>query len=234
MIQTALITGTSSGLGKALAKELLSDGCTVFGISRRSCGISHSNYHHRQLDLSHLDKVSAAFNSWPQLSDIDLIILNAGLLGHIEEIREAEIKNLQKLMTVNLWANKALLDSVFGRNVKVKQVIAISSGASVNPFKGWSGYAISKTALNMMIKLYAFEIPETHFCPLAPGLVDTGMQDYISTEADSSRFSGIQRLIDAKGTDAMPPPEKAARKILDTLPKIIKLTSGEYADIRKL
>ena len=42
---------------------------------------------------------------------------------------------------------------------------------------GWNGYALSKAALNMMMKLYAAERPGTDFSALAPGLVDTAMQE---------------------------------------------------------
>lgn len=235
MIQTAFITGTSRGLGKALAETLLEKEWAVYGLSRSSSSIDHENYHHRQIDLA---KRQSVYNldslDWPNQNRLDLLILNAGMLGPIEEIHDSSFETLDKIMQVNLWANKTILDSFFKRQVQLDQVIAISSGASVNPFKGWSGYAISKSALNMLIRLYSFEFPQTHFCSLAPGLVDTDMQEFISNKVSIEKFPGVKRLIEARSTGVMPTAKEAAGKILDALPEIKTLVSGEYADIRKL
>ena len=86
----------------------------------------------------------------------------------------------------------------------------------------------------MLIKLYAAENPETHFTSLAPGLIDTAMQDYLCAEVDTSKFKAVQRLKDARDTEAMPKPPEAARKLIDAFPKMLFYESGHFADIRKL
>src|SRR5690625_6916597 len=68
---------------------------------------------------------------------------------------------------------------------------------------GWGGYSLSKEALNNLITLYAEEMPNTHFLSLAPGLVDTDMQEYLCGEVDSAEFPSVQKLRDARGTDNM-------------------------------
>ena len=46
----------------------------------------------------------------------------------------------------------------------------------------------------MLIELYAKEHAETHFISLAPGIIDTGMQDYIYTIEEEEKFPVVQKL----------------------------------------
>jgi len=57
-----------------------------------------------------------------------------------------------------------------------------------------SGYALSKTALNMMVQLYVHEFPDTRIAVFAPELVYTQRQDDIRDTVDSSRYPSTQAL----------------------------------------
>ncbi len=72
----------------------------------------------------------------------------------------------------------------------VRQVIMVSSGATVLGNKGWGAYALSKAGLNMLARLYDHEFPDTHISALAPGLIDTAMMDYLCVEAGPGGISG--------------------------------------------
>jgi hypothetical protein len=63
-----------------------------------------------------------------------------------------------------------------------------------NGNKGCSGYALSKTALNMMAQLYVHEFPDTSIAVFAPELVYTQRQDIIRDTVDSSRYLSTQAL----------------------------------------
>jgi NAD(P)-dependent dehydrogenase (short-subunit alcohol dehydrogenase family) len=83
--------------------------------------------------------------------------------------------------------------------------------------------------------LYAREMPDTHVVALAPGLIDTGMQDYLCEEVDSDEFPSVQKLKDARGTENMPGPREAAEQIIDLLADLRdNHESGAFVDIRKL
>ena len=86
----------------------------------------------------------------------------------------------------------------------------------------------------MLIKLYAGERPSTHFTSLAPGLIDTPMQDYLTNLPADDRYEPLAILKAAKGTEQMPDAETCARLLIETFPKLLKRDSGSYADIRKL
>lgn len=226
------ITGASSGIGNALAKHYLANGHKVWGVSRRNTDIDSPDFKYLSLDLTHYDKVKEEIPRFVQGQSFDLVVLNAGVLGKIQPMAQAELSELKNTMEINLWAQKVLLDELL-QNAKIKEVVAISSGASVNGNLGWSGYSLSKAALNMLVQLYAQEFKDTKFYALAPGLVDTSMQDTL-WEVSEERFPSVKKLHDARGTDNMPTPEKFAPLFEQALKKLETLESGSFADVRKM
>lgn len=231
-----LITGVSSGLGHGLAKYYINMGADVYGCSRRSPeDLIEQGLNFCALDLSQQAESESRFRDWIEaIESFDCVILNAGILGKIKDMRACSMEELQKTMEVNVWANKWILDACFAEGRKIKQVVGISSGASLSGSRGWNGYSLSKAALNMLIKLYAGECPSTHFTSLAPGLVDTAMQDYMTSLPEDPRYAPIEILKAAKGTDAMPSGYECAKKLVDAFPRLLEKESGGYADIRKL
>ncbi len=231
-----LITGISSGIGWALAKEYLNSGDEVFGCSRRKPeGLNEENLFFQEMDLADLEQTKANMAKWTEGVDkFGLVILNAAFLGEIRDIQDCSLSYLKNMMDVNLWSNKVICDSLFANQTEVKQVVAISSGASINGNRGWNGYSISKAALNMMIKLYAVEQTNTHFISLAPGIVDTAMQDYLCAHSETDKYSSLVRLQKARGTKDMPSAEELAPRLQEAFERLISYPSGDYVDIRKM
>jgi NAD(P)-dependent dehydrogenase (short-subunit alcohol dehydrogenase family) len=236
MQETILITGVSSGLGHGLAKIYLEQGAQVYGCSRRAPDdLIQSGLHFASVDLSDgkagPEKLS---NLIGDVERFDCVILNAGKLGEIRDMKDAPLEDLRETMEINVWANKWILDMIFEQASEVKQVVGISSGASHSGSRGWNGYSLSKASLNMLIKLYAGERPSTHFTSFAPGLVDTAMQDYLTDLPADERYKPLEILKSAKGTDKMPDSATCAQMLIDAFPKLLERPSGEFADIRKL
>lgn len=237
-MKKVLITGTSSGLGKAFAEQYLAEGAVVYGCSRRGVNIQHDQYRDAKIDLAQLNEVQSGLSSL--LADekvLDVLILNAGVLGEIQAMSELDLDALKCLMDINVWANKLILDFLLGDGKQLKQVVVISSGAAVNGNKGWGAYSLSKATINMLAKLYAAEFEDTHFISLAPGLVDTAMQDHLCDPqaVNGDVFPSVQKLRAARGTDNMPTPEVAAKKMIALLPRLKQeWASGEFVDIRSL
>ena len=237
MKNTLFITGTSSGLGHAFAKYYLRKEWQVYGISRRRPDTltNFPNFHFESLDLEDLDQIPLTLDKlFKEINEIDLVLLNAALLGTIGEMTKASLPELKRLMDTNVWANKVVLDYLLSGQFKLRHIIAISSGAAVNGNHGWGGYSISKAALNMLTQLYAREFPHIHFTALAPGLIDTSMQDYLCETADGTRFPSVKTLKAARNTPAMPKPDVAAQNIVRLFPKLLDYESGAFVDIRKI
>lgn len=231
----AMITGNSSGLGRGLTEALLEQGAEVYGCSRRGCDIEHVSLHDIQCDLSDFVAIAPALNQLlAEVEQLDLVFLNAGILGEIKPMAETSLSDLQRIMDINVWSNKVILDWLLQWNRPVKQIILMSSGAAVLGNKGWGGYALSKAALNMLGRLYAHELPDTHIAAIAPGLIDTAMMDYLCVEPDTNEYPALQRIRDARGTEVMPKPRAAAERVLSAVPKLLDMPSGDFVDIRQL
>jgi NAD(P)-dependent dehydrogenase (short-subunit alcohol dehydrogenase family) len=235
MAKQILITGTSSGIGYGLALAYCKQGANVVGVSRKDCDLANqfTNYQHFNIDLTDYNLLRQ--NIAPIIkvkSSFDLIILNAGILGKISSFPEQSIEEAKHVMDINVWANKALIDLLIKQKIVVKQWVAISSGAAKNGSAGWGSYSVSKAALNMLIQTYAIENPSMHFCALAPGLVDTQMQDYISSHPNKEGFPTVSRLRAAKGTADMPDPIEAGPMLINAMQKALEYDSGMFLDVR--
>ncbi len=237
--QNIFITGVSSGIGYGLAARYLQRGDTVFGVSRRTPDetlMANENFHFAALDLLAEEKIPETIATLlTGCQSIDTAILNAGVLGEIADMRQTSLKQLRWVMDTNVWSNKSLIDALYELSIPIKRVITISSGAAINGSRGWNGYSISKAALNMLTMLYARENEGTHFAAVAPGLVDTAMQDYLCDQPADNKYPSLEALKSKRGTDDMPGPIEAADRLIPVFDKIEALTeSGGFIDIRNL
>lgn len=232
-MKNVLITGTSSGLGEGLARQLNASDWHVYGCSRRGCSITGVNDVH--CDLTDYATVPAQLKALLEnVEHLDLVVLNAGILGEIQDLSEAPMDAVKQTMEINVWANKAVLDWLQHWGKPIDQIIMISSGASILGNKGWGGYALSKAALNMLAKLYAHEFSDSHITALAPGIIDTAMMDHLCEEADAEAFPALNRLREARGSEIMPGPDAAAQKIISVLADLKTFPSGDFVDIRQI
>ena len=144
-----LITGVRSGLGHGLAKCYLDMGAEVYGCSRRSPeDLIELGLDFCALDLSQQTESEPKFRQWIEgIESFDCVILNAGMLGKIKDIQDCSMEALKETMEINVWSNKWILDACLGGGRTIKQVIGISSGASLSGSRGWNGYSLSKAAL---------------------------------------------------------------------------------------
>ena len=231
-MKNVLITGMSAGLGKALAEKYSETGYTVSGLSRSEV----KGYNHIECDLIWKHQIPYKLQKLlKDVSEIDVVILNAGVLGQIEFSNKVVLSELERVLDINTLSNKMIIDYLINTKIKVKQVVAISSGASISTYPGWGNYSISKAALNMMMKVYAIENPKTHFLSLSPGPVNTSMQDFICEEVDGEKFEWKKKFVELRENNEAPSADEAAEKIYELLPQLKEeLESGSFIDVRKI
>lgn len=230
-----LITGTSSGIGNALATEFLEHGASVYGISRRLHDNlkKHPDYHHLSQDLLNLEEIPDSLGNFlKDVKTLDLVVLNAGILLNINDMRKTPINEITTVMRLNVWANKVIIDTLMEKVSNVYQVVAISSGSAINYARGLNAYSLSKLALNKMIRLYAKEIPETHFSALAPGLIDSDMQQHISQSPDNNKYPVIKNLRKMREKGQLINPAYAANYLVEAMGTILQEESGSFREVK--
>jgi NAD(P)-dependent dehydrogenase (short-subunit alcohol dehydrogenase family) len=182
--RTALITGASRGLGRALATELdrrgwrlVIDGRDAVRLAATATGFPRPELvtaiSGDVTDPAHRDALAAA--TGPRL---DLLVNNASELGPSPLPRLADLAPaaLEHILQVNVVAPLALtqrllpaLRSAGGR------VLDISSDAAVEAYAGWGGYGASKAALDQLTAVLAAEEPELRLYAVDPGDMATDM-----------------------------------------------------------
>jgi len=238
-MQYYIITGASRGLGKALAEMVLQQPDTVvLGVSRHAT-IEHDRYQHQPLDLSDLEalrnNITKVFPAWKDASSITLIN-NAAVLGEIGYAGEQTNEHYSFVFDVNLTAPAMLmnmfLSAYSGANVP-RTILNISSGAAQRPVDGWGAYCASKAALDMLSQVAQKEQDlrgaNVRIRSLAPGVVDTAMQEHIRT-ADTAQFSETAKFNALHSEGQLVVPEEVAAKILAWLGKPSRV--GEEVVIR--
>ena len=214
-----LITGINRGIGKGLVEEYKKKEVEIFAVGR-SNPFDDINFY--KCDLRAIEKLKEAIDYFN--TTFDLVILNAGILGEIKELKEWSVKELEDIFLVNVWSNKVLIDLLVPIS---KKIVAISSGAAVNGNAGWGGYSISKCALNMMIKIYAKEI-NTKLYALAPGVIDTDMVRKV-INGDREKFSSLNRVAESKVEL-----EIGVKRLVDAIEKLDNYPSGSFLDVREM
>ncbi|MEX0967325.1 MAG: SDR family NAD(P)-dependent oxidoreductase [Bacteroidia bacterium] len=133
MKNIAHITGSSSGIGKAIAEILLERGWRVFGYSRRQT-IHHSRYSHRSVDLS-IPEAAGDIDFSKELKDAQKVVLinNAGQTDPVKRLGALPEPELIKGIHLNLTAPIILMNSFLKiptRPEMERIIINVSTGAA--------------------------------------------------------------------------------------------------------
>lgn len=212
------ITGTSSGIGRALANELLLQPDTyVVGLGRTP-GPRHERYEHILFDLATpLQPHQLPFVPLPDALSIGLIN-NAGLLGPAR-VGTQDWETLRRVFGVNIVAPAMLMDAFVRAYQAVavpKVVLNVSSGAGRHAVDAWAAYCATKAALDAYSQVAELEQRgreyPIRFFSVAPGVVDTPMQAEIRQLAPSD-FSDWQRFAHYHQQGLLATPEQVAHRL---------------------
>ena len=226
MEKIALVTGCSKGIGKAIVKELSSNGYNIIGTYNTSfkeieklkskveeLGV---NFDYYKLDLLDDESVNTFIDTINRnYKKIDILINNAAL--SIDDVIENKTsKEFLDILKVNLIGPFTLIK---GFKDKVKVVINISSTDGINTYSKLNiDYSASKAGLINLTKSLALTLPNIKIVAICPNWVETESikemnQDYLEEEMNRV---GQKKLIN---------PKKISKKVLEILNNNIK--SGE-------
>jgi benzil reductase ((S)-benzoin forming) len=231
------ITGTSRGIGKAIAELALSEeDCLVFGISRTQT-IIHSNYSHISVDLSNIESLMSFKLPLVENAQKVILINNSGMLGDVNSIGKISTESILKTHVLNAVAPTVLsnlfLETYSSKNVE-RVIINISSGAGRFPIKSWGNYCSSKASLDMLTRVIQLENESSNVkaFSVAPGIVDTQMQEEIRNKSYDT-FPDINQFIDYKNRSILASPHQAASSII-RIAKHPEKFQDVLLDVRKL
>lgn len=216
------ITGGTSGLGRALVRELSQRGAQVAFIARTARRVAEVASEHRHAHgivgdvASKQDIHRIALQVAGRLGGVDVLINNASDLGPtpLALLGDTECEDFDRALTTNVLGpfrlTKALLGALAAsaRLERGAVVLNISSDAAVNAYSRWGAYGASKAALAHMTRIWNEELSAqgVRFLALDPGDMDTPMHELAVPGADKA---------------ALKRPETAARELADAIADLL-------------
>jgi NAD(P)-dependent dehydrogenase (short-subunit alcohol dehydrogenase family) len=164
----ALITGASSGIGKATALAFAASGIDVALVSRsrdkleviataaQASGVQAKAY---VLDLAKIEQVKAGIEAIAaEFAGIDILVNNAGI-AYTNTLEETPLSDWQQVMNLNLTSVFQCIQGILPvmRSQQGGTIINIASIAGQQPFPGWGAYSVSKAALIALSKTLSAE-----------------------------------------------------------------------------
>ena len=186
MKKTALITGSTSGIGRATAKEFAKHGIKLILCGRRQNRLNSvkkalekdTDVHTLNFDVRNKKEVFDAINSLPEeFKQIDILVNNAGNAHGLDPIQNGSLEDWDAMMDINvkglLYVSKAIMPQMTER--QSGHIINIGSSAGKEVYPKGNVYCASKHAViaitdGMRIDLNPYNIKVT---AINPGLVET-------------------------------------------------------------
>ena len=175
---TALITGTSQGLGLALAERLLADGWIVHGFARGPQTLTHAHFSAHVVDITDEAAVRAAVATIAESGQIDLLVNNAGAAS-MNALLLTPGETAERLMRVNYLGTFHCLQAV--GKVMVRQragrIVNVTTVAVPLSLEGEAAYVASKAAVEALTKVAAKELASSGVIVSAVGFgpIDTAL-----------------------------------------------------------
>ena len=169
----ALVTGASRGIGAATAEALAQAGAHLILVARSAGALEEIEERIHSaggtatiapLDLTEGESIgklaTAVAERWEKL---DILVLNAAMLGSLTPVQDIDPKEYARLLSVNLLANQAMIaafDPLLKRAEKA-DIVALTSSVGGEPRAFWGAYGSSKAALETLLGAYADETEYT-------------------------------------------------------------------------
>lgn len=210
MNKTALVTGASSGIGKAAAIALANAGFDLVLCGRRENALQELQeqlqnkvkVHSLQFDVRHKEEVLSAIKSLPEeFSQIDVLVNNAGNAHGLDPIHEGSLDDWDSMIDINvkglLYVSHAIIPQMLER--KSGNIINIGSLAGKEVYPNGNVYSASKHAVDAINKGMRIDLngKGIRVGAINPGLVETNFSE-VRFKGDSKRaksvYEGYQAL----------------------------------------
>jgi NADP-dependent 3-hydroxy acid dehydrogenase YdfG len=211
--KTVLITGATSGIGAACAKQLAKNGSNLILLGRREERLIElssklqNEYKiqilSRVLDVRDSEKVRECIANFPEeWQDIDILVNNAGLASGLDKAHELNLDDVEVMIDTNLkgliYVSRAILPGMVKRNKG--HIINIGSIAGHEVYPKGSAYCATKHAVDAMTKGMRIDLVDTaiRVSTVDPGLVETEfsiVRFYGDKDRADSVYKGLKPLV---------------------------------------
>jgi NAD(P)-dependent dehydrogenase (short-subunit alcohol dehydrogenase family) len=207
--KTALVTGASRGIGRAIAKRLASDGAHVFVHYNRSsnsaealvgeieqAGGSAESIAANLEDVESVNRLIADIKAKLGNRKLDILVNNAGIIDYWT-LGDSDPTVLDRLLAVNVRAPYQLTNALVDTLAPNGRVLFLSSVVADNHFPGATAYAITKGAIDTLTRYLAAELGERgiRVNAIAPGAIDTDMAvGFLGTDEGKEQVKSMQAL----------------------------------------
>lgn len=234
-----IVTGASKGIGNELSKQLKVKGKKVIGIART---MPRDEKGFVSADLSDTASLEGLMTTILE-ENIEgassfTLINNAGMVDPIGLIGSVQAEVIAKAIEVNLTAPILMANAFISRlqNYQgIKRIVNISSGAGRKPYEGWGTYCTTKAGLDHFTRVVALEQTNAKYpveiVAIAPGIIDTGMQETIRASA-ADEFPLLNQFIDYKEQGLLSSAEQTAHKLIAFMEHENFQAVGPIVDIR--
>lgn len=189
--KTALVTGASRGIGAATAEALGAAGAHVILVARTAGGLEEVEERiHKAggsatiapVDLAENDSIArlaeAIAGRW---SSLDILVLNAAMLGTLAPVAAIDAKEFARLLTLNVMAQQQMIAAFdpLLRASEAGRLIGVTSSVGATPRAYWGAYGASKAALDNLLLAYGAEnanISAVRVAIVDPGATATAMR----------------------------------------------------------
>ena len=183
-MKTALVTGASRGIGKAIAEKLKADNYKVLGTATTDSGVDTLNTNGFEGYLLDLNSKNSIDNFWSQLESdnttISVLVNNAGITRDNIILRMSD-EEWSDIMNVHLYGTFQLSKRALKMMLKNKwgRIINISSASASIGNRGQSNYAAAKAGVEAFTKSLAKEVGKRDITinSVAPGFISTDMTE---------------------------------------------------------
>ncbi len=177
-MKTMLITGATSGIGKALALHVADNGYQVIACGRNQDALNelsqHDNISGLQFDVSNLEETRKALSD----TDFDIAVLNAGTCEYVD-IDKFEPDMFRRVFEPNFFGIVHCVDGLLPKLTQGKKLVIVDSMARLFPFTRTEAYGASKAAVHYFTKSLEVDLEKkgVRVQAVSPGFVETPLTD---------------------------------------------------------
>lgn len=183
-MSTFIVTGASSGIGRATACALADRGVTVLAVARRGDALAELAAGHADLvrpvvaDLSTDEGIATLVEAASAFDQIDGVVHGAGSIVPVEAYAGLSPNELTAHFRIHV-ATPIEINNRLGERLRGGRVLYIDSYSATTPRHGWSGYSILKAAAQMAARTAEQELDGVHVVRVFPGGVRTPLVDAV-------------------------------------------------------